>query len=792
MKKISLRPIRMDDLEHTLAWHNDEQISGQILSYPPPIERSAEEKWLIGLEESEHAGVRHLRIIELEEDGKVRPVGFVQLLAVAESPFERRLGIVIADPTLRGQGLGAEALRQMIAWSVGTLGTQRILLEVRSDNLAAIRFYSNLGFVKCGTATRNWSGQLLTMEIMGYMVPPAHNPLPSRPHKNFCLWAALAVIVVFSSVVWVWELVMNHGEPAELTALFRYFDYSYFGSIVRAPRHLFSEYMLLDSDSTGLVPLQLSTVLPYTFVHWLFGFWGFWLGDLFANLLRFGAIYYLASTFGKDKKLTAVMAFAFFFLSSEYVLGDYTSRGFVQGVWSLRIPRPMIPSSFLLFSVGVLARLPEILNREKLKFGTLLLLALPVVLLFNGDFFSFIPVGFVYFGALLFWLQGRVVSASRIGQFVGAGALVAVPFFAYLKFVSRVALERAGSYPVWDQLLMIEIPSRLQLGMLFLSFVLAALALRSKTLPRAAVRLAMIGTAVFGASFMASPFFAVVNSFSIQDYHYAFARDQLAGLLLCLWVLLLPVWILSVPRLRAHATPWLMGWFLLVGVVTTAVNFSEVWDFAKKFAVMRTEPEDGFRGHYHEGWRKAAEGVLREVQSQAKDSTVVFATYDTHLRSLLQFVPNAYSYLADPQQTMASDTEIEMRFLILASLFRFDPTFFNRWITDRTLQLMFLSGGRYQFNRLSIFGRLSEYPAEALDSLKVRRDNWSLVAPKAEIERTTNNYRLLLQAPASDPIFVKYRLPDLIIIPREFGEAGIPLGYALLSSDAIFRIYKRL
>ena len=51
---------------------------------------------------------------------------------------------------LRGQGLGREITRLVVRWGVETLRLHRIELEVRSDNVRAIRCYEAVGFRREG------------------------------------------------------------------------------------------------------------------------------------------------------------------------------------------------------------------------------------------------------------------------------------------------------------------------------------------------------------------------------------------------------------------------------------------------------------------------------------------------------------------------------------------------------------------------------------------------------------------------------------------------------------------
>jgi ribosomal protein S18 acetylase RimI-like enzyme len=55
------------------------------------------------------------------------------------------LGLLLLDPSLRGQGLGREMYQGIEQWS-GAQGAKRMLLAVLQENIAAFRFWRSLGF----------------------------------------------------------------------------------------------------------------------------------------------------------------------------------------------------------------------------------------------------------------------------------------------------------------------------------------------------------------------------------------------------------------------------------------------------------------------------------------------------------------------------------------------------------------------------------------------------------------------------------------------------------------------
>ena len=56
----------------------------------------------------------------------------------------------MCDPTAQGHGLGRKLLRQLMS----AAADRRLLLEVRTDNVAAIALYDSEGFTRLGVRRR--------------------------------------------------------------------------------------------------------------------------------------------------------------------------------------------------------------------------------------------------------------------------------------------------------------------------------------------------------------------------------------------------------------------------------------------------------------------------------------------------------------------------------------------------------------------------------------------------------------------------------------------------------------
>ena len=86
--------------------------------------------------------------LTIEVDGRI--AGLIQYWEELE-PKYRHAGIdLFVDPALHGRGIGAEAIRRVIAILFGERGHHRVTIDPAVDNTAAIRCYEKVGFSRVG------------------------------------------------------------------------------------------------------------------------------------------------------------------------------------------------------------------------------------------------------------------------------------------------------------------------------------------------------------------------------------------------------------------------------------------------------------------------------------------------------------------------------------------------------------------------------------------------------------------------------------------------------------------
>ena len=155
-ERVALRPLEVEDGDLLRSWLNDPEIH-QHLALFRPLSGAAEREWLEGAHKREND---HVFGIALRETGAL--IGSCGLHRVVPLPHRSaELGIQIGEASCRGRGLGAEAVRLLLAYGFETLGLHRISLNVYENNPRAIRCYERAGFRREGEKreARWWAGR---------------------------------------------------------------------------------------------------------------------------------------------------------------------------------------------------------------------------------------------------------------------------------------------------------------------------------------------------------------------------------------------------------------------------------------------------------------------------------------------------------------------------------------------------------------------------------------------------------------------------------------------------------
>jgi len=145
-KRIRLRALTLSDIEKTLAWHNQEDISDLYAGHPFPINIEMERKWYEKILTSNIP----LTVFGIEQIQSKNLIGITILKDINLINRTSEFAIYIGEKEQRGKGLSKEATNQTLSFGFYKLGLNRIYLKVLEENESAIKLYNSIGFIKEG------------------------------------------------------------------------------------------------------------------------------------------------------------------------------------------------------------------------------------------------------------------------------------------------------------------------------------------------------------------------------------------------------------------------------------------------------------------------------------------------------------------------------------------------------------------------------------------------------------------------------------------------------------------
>ncbi|MET8091979.1 GNAT family protein [Micromonospora sp. NPDC005220] len=93
-----------------------------------------------------------LHVYAVEHDGRV--IGAIQWYAEADPDYRHASLDVFLDPSVRGEGLGGDAIRTLARHLIDEYGHHRFTIDPAAANSAAIRAYAKVGFRPVGIMRR--------------------------------------------------------------------------------------------------------------------------------------------------------------------------------------------------------------------------------------------------------------------------------------------------------------------------------------------------------------------------------------------------------------------------------------------------------------------------------------------------------------------------------------------------------------------------------------------------------------------------------------------------------------
>ena len=145
------------------------QVPGRLASQPEELEDRAFREKITRLNQHESG-----KYLVIEFDGQLVGHGLLDPLQLAVTAHVVTLSMAIHEG-FQGMGFGKKLLSHLVAWSISHERVEKIELNVRSSNLAAISLYMALGFQEEGRKLKRLKygpGQYLDDVQMGCWVGP--------------------------------------------------------------------------------------------------------------------------------------------------------------------------------------------------------------------------------------------------------------------------------------------------------------------------------------------------------------------------------------------------------------------------------------------------------------------------------------------------------------------------------------------------------------------------------------------------------------------------------------------
>lgn len=143
-KQIILRPWCDADLDFFGQLRNDVETQLTLLAQPKPNSKNRVRQWL---EDRSNAADGLFFVISSKPDHQ--PVGFIELRDIHPTHGWGHLGICL-DRSVRGRGIGVEALELMESYAGRVLMLRKIVLIVAAKNSVARRLYDFAGYTTVG------------------------------------------------------------------------------------------------------------------------------------------------------------------------------------------------------------------------------------------------------------------------------------------------------------------------------------------------------------------------------------------------------------------------------------------------------------------------------------------------------------------------------------------------------------------------------------------------------------------------------------------------------------------
>lgn len=139
---VYLRPITIADTDMVVKWRNEKAVVENFI-YRKPVTRKDHLNWL---ETKVDKGLVHQFVVCLNDDN--RAVGSVYLQHFEEENKKAESGVFMGDESIKGKGIGTEAVRLLKQYAFDELGLHKLMARVLAYNVASLKLHEKAGYNK--------------------------------------------------------------------------------------------------------------------------------------------------------------------------------------------------------------------------------------------------------------------------------------------------------------------------------------------------------------------------------------------------------------------------------------------------------------------------------------------------------------------------------------------------------------------------------------------------------------------------------------------------------------------
>lgn len=137
---IYLRKLEVSDLDRTWVWINTPEIF-MIMGVNSPISKTAQRRWF---DQLDVATDKIVFAVCMNDDDT--HIGNVSLDTIDTRHRNARLSIFLADPKMRGKGIGSRAMKLLLEYGFNHLNLHRMYAKTDADREDVTNYYLRLGF----------------------------------------------------------------------------------------------------------------------------------------------------------------------------------------------------------------------------------------------------------------------------------------------------------------------------------------------------------------------------------------------------------------------------------------------------------------------------------------------------------------------------------------------------------------------------------------------------------------------------------------------------------------------